>query len=248
MARWISAAGAPLIIRSSAGVAFTSERVESGSALVDRADRALYAAKRRGRDQTVRFDDVRASDVASDEAPVLRIESDDLPAQGARHPFRLCQKRGGGEGREVGDNVGIRLPLGRGHGRACVGQPVGGGRAHGRERDKDGRMRRIRRDIMNRRDTPGLRVVEEGYPGTEHAEQHPHVRVPSASTLAAHPTSHSSEQTHHQSGQARDGRPLHEGEQGEADIPHPEPIAERGQEDTERADERQPTSPSGSES
>jgi hypothetical protein len=109
-------------------------------------------------------------------------------------------------------------------------------------------MRRIRRDIMNSRDTPGLRVVEEWHPGTEHAEQHPHVRVPSAGALAAHPASHSSEQTHHKSGQARDCRPLHEGEQGEANIPHPEPIAERGQEDTESADERQPKSPCGSES
>jgi diguanylate cyclase (GGDEF)-like protein/PAS domain S-box-containing protein/putative nucleotidyltransferase with HDIG domain len=69
----ISAAGAPITIYSSAGVAITGETVESGSALVDRADRALYAAKRRGRNQTVRFDEVRAGDVASDEAPVLRI-------------------------------------------------------------------------------------------------------------------------------------------------------------------------------
>ena len=69
----ISAAGAPVTIRSSAGVAVTGTRFESGSALVDGADLALYAAKRRGRDQTVRFDDVRSSDVASDEAPVLRI-------------------------------------------------------------------------------------------------------------------------------------------------------------------------------
>ncbi len=69
----VNAAGAPLTIHASAGVAIANDAVESGSVLVDRADRALYAAKRRGRDQTVRFDDVRASDVASDEAPVLRI-------------------------------------------------------------------------------------------------------------------------------------------------------------------------------
>src|SRR2546430_16245808 len=106
----------------------------------------------------------------------------------------------------------------------------------------------IRGDIMNRRDAPGLRVVVEGHPGTDHAEQQPHVRVPSAGALGMHPASHGREQTHHESGQARDSRPLHEGEQGEADVPPPEPIAERGKEDTERADEPQPKSPRGSES
>jgi putative nucleotidyltransferase with HDIG domain len=40
---------------------------------VDRADRALYAAKRRGRDRTVRFDHVGPGDTASDEPPVLRV-------------------------------------------------------------------------------------------------------------------------------------------------------------------------------
>ncbi len=69
----VSAAGAPLTIRSSAGAAIVTPNVESGSALVDRADRALYAAKRRGRDRTVRFDEVGPGDMATDEAPVLRI-------------------------------------------------------------------------------------------------------------------------------------------------------------------------------
>jgi diguanylate cyclase (GGDEF)-like protein/putative nucleotidyltransferase with HDIG domain len=69
----ISAAGAPLTIRASAGAALTAPSVESGSILVDRADRALYAAKRRGRDRTVSFDQVGRGDMATDEAPVLRI-------------------------------------------------------------------------------------------------------------------------------------------------------------------------------
>ncbi len=69
----ISAAGAPLTIHASAGAAIVTPSVESGRVLVDRADRALYAAKRRGRDRTVRFDQVGPGDTASDEAPVLRI-------------------------------------------------------------------------------------------------------------------------------------------------------------------------------
>jgi diguanylate cyclase (GGDEF)-like protein/PAS domain S-box-containing protein/putative nucleotidyltransferase with HDIG domain len=69
----VFAAGAPLTIHASAGAAITTPTVESGSMLVDRADRALYAAKRRGRDQTVRFDEVGPGDTANDEAPVLRI-------------------------------------------------------------------------------------------------------------------------------------------------------------------------------
>jgi diguanylate cyclase (GGDEF)-like protein/PAS domain S-box-containing protein/putative nucleotidyltransferase with HDIG domain len=69
----ISAAGAPLTIRSSAGAAIVTPNVESGGVLVDRADRALYAAKRRGRDRTVCFDQVGPGDIATDEAPVLRI-------------------------------------------------------------------------------------------------------------------------------------------------------------------------------
>jgi hypothetical protein len=93
---------------------------------------------------------------------------------------------------------------------------------------------------MDGRDAPGVRVVGEGHPGTEGAEQQAHVRGPSAGALAAHPAAHCSAQTHHERHQARDRRPLHQGEQGEAKIPRPEPIAERGQEDTESADERQP--------
>jgi diguanylate cyclase (GGDEF)-like protein/PAS domain S-box-containing protein/putative nucleotidyltransferase with HDIG domain len=69
----ISAAGAPLTIHASAGAAIRTPSVESGSMLVDRADRALYAAKRRGRNRTVRFDEVNPGDSANDEAPVLRI-------------------------------------------------------------------------------------------------------------------------------------------------------------------------------
>jgi diguanylate cyclase (GGDEF)-like protein/PAS domain S-box-containing protein/putative nucleotidyltransferase with HDIG domain len=69
----ISAAGAPLTIHASAGAAIRTPSVESGSMLVDRADRALYAAKRRGRNCTVRFDEVGPGDTANDEAPVLRI-------------------------------------------------------------------------------------------------------------------------------------------------------------------------------
>jgi diguanylate cyclase (GGDEF)-like protein/PAS domain S-box-containing protein/putative nucleotidyltransferase with HDIG domain len=69
----ISAAGAPLTIRASAGAAVTTPKVKSGSILVDQADRALYAAKRRGRDRTVPFDQVGRDDPSADEAPVLRI-------------------------------------------------------------------------------------------------------------------------------------------------------------------------------
>ena len=69
----ISAAGAPLTIQASAGAALLTPTVESASVLVDRADRALYAAKRRGRNRTVRYDQVSMSDLASEEAPVLRI-------------------------------------------------------------------------------------------------------------------------------------------------------------------------------
>ena len=69
----ISAAGAPLTIHASAGAAIVTLNVESGSVLVDRADRALYAAKRRGRNRTVLFEQVGPGDMASDEAPVLRI-------------------------------------------------------------------------------------------------------------------------------------------------------------------------------
>jgi diguanylate cyclase (GGDEF)-like protein/PAS domain S-box-containing protein/putative nucleotidyltransferase with HDIG domain len=69
----ISAAGAPLTIQASAGAALLTATVESASVLVDRADRALYAAKRRGRNRTVRYDQVSMSDLASEEAPVLRI-------------------------------------------------------------------------------------------------------------------------------------------------------------------------------
>jgi diguanylate cyclase (GGDEF)-like protein/PAS domain S-box-containing protein len=69
----IGAAGAPLTIQASAGAALLTATVESASVLVDRADRALYAAKRRGRNRTVRYDQVSMSDLASEEAPVLRI-------------------------------------------------------------------------------------------------------------------------------------------------------------------------------
>jgi len=71
--RPISAAGAPLTVHASAGAALLTPTVESASVLVDRADRALYAAKRRGRNRTVRYDQVSISDLASEEAPVLRI-------------------------------------------------------------------------------------------------------------------------------------------------------------------------------
>jgi diguanylate cyclase (GGDEF)-like protein/PAS domain S-box-containing protein/putative nucleotidyltransferase with HDIG domain len=71
--RPILAAGAPLTIQASAGAALLTPTVESASVLVDRADRALYAAKRRGRNRTVRYDQVSMSDLASEEAPVLRI-------------------------------------------------------------------------------------------------------------------------------------------------------------------------------
>ena len=66
--------------------------------------------------------------------------------------------------------------------------------------------------------------------------------------MVAHPAPNGSEQTHDESRQARHGRPLHEGEQGEADVPHPEPIAEWSEEGTDSADEHQPQSPRGSDS
>ena len=186
--------------------------------------------------------------VRSFEAPVLRLGGDDRPAQGARRRFRLCKECGGREGREVGDDVGIRLPLGRRNSGTLVGQPIGRGGARGRQCDEGGGMFRIRRDIMNGRDASGFPVVVERHPSTEQAEQQPHVCRSPADALAAHPASHGREQTHHEGRQARDCRPLHEGEQGEADVPHPEPIAERGKEGNESADERQPQAPRGSDS
>jgi hypothetical protein len=182
------------------------------------------------------------------EAALLRLDGDELPAHSPCHRCRLGTEGGGGQWREVGDKIGIRLLLGRCHGRACVSQPIGGGGTRRCERDKGGGLRRIRRDIMDRRDTPRLRVVGEGHPGTDDAEQQSYVCVSSAGALVAHPASDSREQTHHEGRQARDRRPLHEGEQREADVPHPEPIAERGQEDPARADKRQSQSSHGSDS
>ena len=173
------------------------------------------------------------------EAALLRLDGDELPAHSPCHRFRLGTESSGGERREVGDEIGIRLLLGRRHGSACIGQPIGCGGARGRECDKGGGLRRIRRDIMDRRDTPRLRVVGEEHPGTDDAEQQSYVCVSPAGALVAHPAPDSREQTHHEGRQARDRRPLHEGEQREADVPHPEPIAERGQEDPARADKRQ---------
>jgi diguanylate cyclase (GGDEF)-like protein/putative nucleotidyltransferase with HDIG domain len=68
----IDADGAPVALTASAGVACWDGGEES-TALVDRADAALYAAKRRGRDQAVAYGALRAADLAAEASPALRL-------------------------------------------------------------------------------------------------------------------------------------------------------------------------------
>ncbi len=68
----VDAAGTPLMVTISAGVT-TVAPGDTTTTFVDRADSALYAAKRRGRDRVVPFSGLTPTDLAAEESSTLRV-------------------------------------------------------------------------------------------------------------------------------------------------------------------------------
>jgi diguanylate cyclase (GGDEF)-like protein/PAS domain S-box-containing protein/putative nucleotidyltransferase with HDIG domain len=72
-ARPIDAGGVAIAITASAGAAIGTGAADTADVVLGRADSALYAAKRRGRNRTVRFDELTPADQIAEEPPNLRV-------------------------------------------------------------------------------------------------------------------------------------------------------------------------------
>ena len=104
----ILADGTPLLVTASAGASRWSRGVAE-EALLDAADRALYAAKRGGRDQTRLFSSLTEEDLAAEEPEVIKLARGLALAVSVREasPERHCE-----EVAELAATIASRLSLG----------------------------------------------------------------------------------------------------------------------------------------
>ena len=90
-----------LAVTSSAGGALAQPGLWSVEGLIDAADRALYSAKRRGRDQTRLFSELTVEDLVAEEPEAIRLAQALALSAGAREGIAETPLRAGGRPRGV---------------------------------------------------------------------------------------------------------------------------------------------------